>query len=114
MAATMGTATESEVTAEGKSRWNEERLVREGIVSVRELSQHTTQVLRAIERRGRPILVTRHSKIVATMAPITMRTIVDRIVANDADLRNSMTLAEQALEDDKVRSLREIDSDDDD
>lgn len=87
--------------------WSD-RVVQEGVVSVRDLSQHTTQVLKAVEKRGRPVLVSRHSKIVATIAPITMREIVDTVIANDRDLRNSMSLAEEALSEGKTRSAAEV------
>lgn len=99
----------AEVDFSGTAReWSVERVRREGVVSVRELSQHTTQVLKCLEERGRPVFVTRYGKIVATMTPTSMRVVVDSIIANDAGHRDSMTSAEQALAEGKTRSARDV------
>jgi antitoxin (DNA-binding transcriptional repressor) of toxin-antitoxin stability system len=98
----------SGAVVEKVEEWSPDQLIREGIVSVRQLSQHTTQVLKAMEERGRPVFVTRHSKIIATMTPLSMREVVDTIIANDSELRNRMSSAEQAFDNGKTRSVQEF------
>ncbi len=85
------------VMSTNAEEWDEEGVLEEGIVSVRDLSHHTTQVLKAVEARGRSVFVTRHGKIVAALTPVEMRNVVDQLVANRSDIRDSMSLAEQAL-----------------
>lgn len=53
--------------------WDATRAVHEGLVTVRELSQHTTQILRAVDEARRPVLVSRHGRIVAKITPTTLR-----------------------------------------
>jgi len=88
--------------------WDVDKIIHDGVVAVRDLSQHTTQVLKAVEARGRPILVTRNGRVVASIAPITMREVVDQIVANHADVRDSLTAAEQALREGNTQSIHKL------
>jgi prevent-host-death family protein len=85
------------VPAEVKE-WDDTAVREEGIVSVRDLSQHTTQVIKAVEERGRAVFVTRHSRIVASITPVSMRDVVDRMVASGTELTDGMTMADKTLE----------------
>jgi prevent-host-death family protein len=78
--------------------WDERKVTEDGIVSVRDLSHHTTQVLKAVEESGRPVLVSRHGRVVASLAPTTFRHVVDQMLGSQADLRDSMTMADKTLE----------------
>ncbi len=78
--------------------WDAQRVAEDGIVSVRDLSHHTTQVLKAVEDSGRPLLVSRHGKIVAQIAPTTFRHVMDQMIGAQGDVRDSMTVAEKTLE----------------
>lgn len=71
-----------------------EAAVAEGVVTIRELSRFTTQVFKALERRGRPILVTRRGKVVASIAPTTMREVVDTLVARDTFAADAVDVKE--------------------
>jgi len=78
--------------------WDARRVTEDGIVSVRDLSHHTTQVLKAVEASGCPVLVSRHGTIVASLAPTTFRHAIDQMIGSRGDVRDSMTMAEKAFE----------------
>ncbi len=84
-----------------------ETAVNEGIVTVRELSRSTTQVFKALENRGRPILVTRHGRIIATIAPTTVRQVVEDLIANQPSISET-TAADDALETGRTSSASEV------
>lgn len=69
----------------------------DGVVSVRELSRNTTQILRAIEQTRKPILITRHGKVVACLTPMSMRDLVDTILATEPGLVDRLAEAEKIL-----------------
>lgn len=76
--------------------WDEQKVIEDGIVSVRDLSHHTTQVLKAVEKSGRPLLVSRQNKIVAFIAPTNLRQVLNQGI--DPDLQEAMKLAETTLD----------------
>jgi prevent-host-death family protein len=88
--------------------WDVDTIINDGVVAVRDLSQHTTQVIKAVEARGRPVLVTRNGRVVASIAPITMREVVDQIVANHSDVRDSLTEAEKALKERTTQPISKL------
>jgi prevent-host-death family protein len=67
-----------------------EQAVNEGVVSVRDLSRNATQILRAVEKLGKPVLVTRHGRIVATLSPLKVRDLLDRLLEKDEELQESL------------------------
>jgi prevent-host-death family protein len=75
-----------------------EEAVREGFVSVRDLSRNATQILRAVEKLGRPVLITRHGRIVATLAPVKARDILNRALDEDAGLHQLLARAREEHE----------------
>ena len=85
--------------------WDVEAKVREGVVTVRELSQHTPEVLRCVEDLNRTVVVTRYGKIIAAIAPVTMRKVVDQLIANNGALRDGLSAAEDSLQAKETRSV---------
>ncbi len=90
------------------SGWDSATLSSDGVVSVRDLSQHTTQVLKAVEELGHPILVTRNGRVVASISPITTRELVDKLVSFDSDVRYGMSSAQKALAVGDTHSIRAL------
>ena len=86
---------ESDVKTADGAGWDEQRVIEDGVVSVRDLSHHTTQVLKAVEKSGRPLLVSRQNKIVAFLAPTNLRQVLNQ--GTDPDLRETMANAEATL-----------------
>jgi antitoxin (DNA-binding transcriptional repressor) of toxin-antitoxin stability system len=72
-----------------------EQAVHEGIVSVRDLSRYTPQILRAVEKLGKAVLITRHGRIIATLAPVDARRLIDRALERDTDLQQSLDEAHE-------------------
>lgn len=94
--------------ADADAKWRPEKVIEDGFVAVRDLSQHTTQVLRAVEERGRPTLITRRGEVVATICPMAMRDAVAHIVESTPDLNVSLRAADEALIRGDVTPMRKL------
>jgi antitoxin (DNA-binding transcriptional repressor) of toxin-antitoxin stability system len=76
---------------------NAKQAVSEGLVSVRDLSRNATQILKACEDLNTPILITRHGRIIASLAPLSIGTFVRRALENDTELAASLDQARRQL-----------------
>lgn len=88
--------------------FDEDEVIRDGIITVRQLSHHTSRVLDAATKRNMPLAVTKHGKIVAAISSANMREFIDIWVANDEPLRDAMTLADKALANGEVFTFAEL------
>jgi prevent-host-death family protein len=85
-----------------QANWDLETAIRDGVITVRDLSHHTSEVLRHVVERAQPLAITKSGRIVAALTPMTMRHVVDLLIANDDEFRGSMTAANEALRDGKT------------
>jgi prevent-host-death family protein len=72
-----------------------EQAVNEGVVTVRDLSRNATQILRAVEKLGKAVVITRHGRIVAALSPVNARQFVDQLLEQDKELQARLTEAHE-------------------
>ncbi len=85
--------------------WDVKAAVTGGVVTVRELTHHTSQILDELTAQNQPVAVTRRGRVVATVEPTTMR----RMFENTFDKSARMALIEKAEQQFKDGSFRTAD-----
>lgn len=82
-----------------RNGWDPAAAVAEGVVTVRELTHATSAILDAVAARQESVVITRHGKVIALLAPATAREIFEGLVPRDDGLRRRKEEAKQALKD---------------
>jgi prevent-host-death family protein len=82
--------------------------VHDGVVTIRQLSHNTSLVVDLVSREGLPVVITRRGRIVASLTPVVMRTVVDQLIAQNGDLRARLNEGERALESGELRRADDV------
>lgn len=80
-----------------KDGWQAKTAVASGVVTVRELTHATSAILDELERQHDPVVVTRHGKIIALLAPTTARDVFGGSQNGDGELDRRKEQAERLL-----------------
>lgn len=75
-------------------------------VGVRELKNRTAEILRALERRGSAVVVTRHGKPTALILPVGSPEAEDYVLAHAPEIVASLREAESDLRAGRTTSLK--------
>ena len=79
-----------------------------GAVSVRQLADHTSRVVRTVEETSKATLITKRRRPVAVLAPIDADGLLDHIFANAPEYIASIRQADENLTSRRTKSLRDV------
>ena len=77
-------------------------------VSVRQLADHTSRVVRTVEETSKATLITKRGRPVAVLAPIDADGLLDHILANAPEYIASIRRADENLTSGRTKSLRDV------
>ena len=77
-------------------------------VSVRQLADHTSRVVRTVEETGKATFITKRRRPVAVLAPIDADGLLDHILANAPEYIASIRQADENLTSGRTKSLRDV------
>lgn len=80
-----------------KNGWDAKAAVAGGVVTVRELTHSTSAILDELQRQKEPVVITRHGKIIALLAPATGRELFSGLAPRDDELERRKEGVEQSL-----------------
>jgi prevent-host-death family protein len=79
-----------------------------GFVGIRDLSQHTTEVVRAVVDAGMQVLVTKHGVVVAKIVPTTLRAEIGGGPHEATGLSDQLLHAEKTAANGDLRSVSDL------
>lgn len=75
------------------------------MVGIRELKNKATQILRSVEERGSPVVVSRHGRPTALILPIDSPEAEDYVLAHAPEIVESLRQADRDLEEGRTVTL---------
>lgn len=79
-----------------------------GFISVRELTNRTSEVLNQVTSTGRPVIVSRRGQPIVAMVPIAVEELEDWILANAPEFVVSMAEADEDIAAGRARLLDDV------
>ena len=77
-------------------------------VSVRQLADHTSRVVRTVEETDKATFITKRGRPVAVLAPIDADGLLDPVLANAPEYIASIRQADENLTSGRTKSLRDV------